>query len=156
MTALAVVLACLTGSPAPLPECPAQRVACKALRGDYGTLKPWQEKGYRALADGQPRFRMAVRTHYGPYEGRQGRVDAYGKPCTMRTLAANSIPRYSWVLLMEPHWELRQVLDCGAAGNDKRWTSRREGRGCEVWVDRWHPSPKLANVSGPVRIAVVR
>lgn len=151
MTALALAVMMACGGAQPLPEKPAERIATKALRGDYGPLASWQRDGYRALLKGHRSYR-AYRTHYGPYEGRQGRVDAYGNRCTMRTLAANRLPRRAYVLLIE-RGELRQVLDCGARSNDRRFAERR---GLDLWIDRWHPSPSLRNVGGPVTIAVSR
>ena len=144
--ALAVMVACAP----PLPDAPAERIAHKALRGDFGKLASWQREGYSRIAEGPVQIKRAYRTHYGPYEGRQGRVDAYGNPCTMRTLASNRLPRRAYVLLIE-RGELRQVLDCGAKSNDRRFAYSRN---CEVWIDRWHPSPSLRDVGGPVTIAV--
>ena len=156
MRALLLAAVLLTGAPAPapapLPEAPAQRIAVKALAGEFGPLAGWQREGYGRIARGRFVTKRAWRTHYGPYEGRQGRVDAAGRPCTMRTLAANRIPRGAYVLLIE-RGELRQVLDCGAASNDRRFAARN---GCEVWVDRWHPSSRLRDVGGPVTVAVAR
>jgi len=151
MTAF-LLAASLVSAPRPDPFiAQARQVATKALRGDFGKLAPWQAKGYEAILRGPTRTMMAWRTHYGPYEGRQGRVDAYGQPCTKRTLAANRLRRRAWVLLMAPHWELRQVLDCGGRGNDAAFA---DANGCSVWVDRWHRSPALRNAGGRVRIAV--
>lgn len=153
MTAPLLALCLLfAGAPAALPENPVERVCAKALRGDFGALAGWQKEGYQALAKGH-RTHRAYYTHFGPYEGRQGRVDAYEQPCTMRTLASNKLPRRSWVLLQAPYWELRQVLDCGAKSNDRNFAYKHDR---EVWVDRWHPSPKLKDVGGPVTIAVSR
>jgi hypothetical protein len=149
MTVCALIVACLAGAPAPLPERPVERIATKALRGDFGRLEGWQREGYTRLLKGHRTYR-AYRTHYGPYEGRQGRVDAYGNPCTMRTLAANRLPRKAYVLLIE-RGELRQVLDCGARSNDRRFADRR---GLDCWIDTWEPHSRLRNVGGPVTIAV--
>ena len=150
MVAAMIALA-IAGGMEPLPADPVQRIATKALAGHFGALEPWQREGYQALLNGHKRLR-AYRTHYGPYEGRQGRVDARGRPCTMRTLAANRLKRGTWVLLLDEP-ELRQVLDSGARSNDARFADRHR---CDLWVDRWHPDPRLRNVAAVVGIAVAR
>jgi len=153
MTALAVVLAVMAGAPPPLPECPAQRVAHKALRGDYGKLAQWQREGYQAFADGQPKFLRAWRTYYSAHEGRQGQVDALGGRCDpTRTLAANALPMRSYVLILGPETKLRQVRDRGAKRNDRVFAHRR---GLDIWIDEHTANRRLLQAGGPVQIAVV-
>ncbi len=116
----------VTHSPDPFQQC-----AAKALRGDYGCLQNWQTHAYQLGLRRQVTVRgLAWRTSYYPWEGRQGRIDARGRPCTRRTAAANLLPRGAYIWLAEP-CQMRQVLDRGAHHNDH--VARRKG--AEVWVD---------------------
>ena len=67
---LAATLAALTHTPSPAHAAtPAQRVAVKALAGDYGKLAGWQVKGYRAILRGQYTYTgYAYLTSYGPWD----------------------------------------------------------------------------------------
>jgi hypothetical protein len=100
----------------PPPQTPAQRVAAKALAGDYGKLQDWQRKGYTAILKGtQPQ--LLVVTGYGPWEGRDGRVDCRGNKLTLGALASNRLPQGTFVYM--PTWGmLFRVVDCGAKSND--------------------------------------
>ena len=110
-----------------------RRVAMRALAGEFGELRDWQEEGYRrGLESGVTCDTKAWITVYGPWEGRQGRIDMRGRPCSWRTAAANEIPEGAWVW-SPADGRLRQVRDCGATNNDR--IARR--RGAALWVDLW-------------------
>lgn len=47
LTAVLLVLLFSSGAVCALPQDAFQRTAAKALRGDFGKLATWQEKGYR-------------------------------------------------------------------------------------------------------------
>lgn len=150
--ALAALTAALPTQP-DLPTDPAQRAATKALRGDHGTLKPWQATGYKLImTTGARADRTLVLTAYYGTEP-DGRRDRYGNPCTYRTCASNRLPRHAYVWTEQSN--LRQVLDCGARSNDRR-AARLGG----TWVDAWYRTPRAARAAGidgwvPVRGAVV-
>ena len=148
--ALAVMMAC---GPAVLPEDPVDRVATKAIRGDFGKLAGWQREGYQALLSGH-RTMTAWRTFYSAHEGRQGQVDALGGRCDpTRTVAANALPMRSYVLFMGPKTKLRQVRDRGAKRNDRAFAHRR---GLDLWIDEHTTDRRLLQAGGPVTIAVSR
>lgn len=150
--AVAALTAAMPTAPE-LPADPAQRAAVKALRGDHGTLKPWQDKGYRLIVStGAKADRTLVLTAYYGTEP-DGRHDRYGNPCTYRTCASNRLPRHAYVWTERTN--LRQVLDCGARSNDRR-AVRLGG----TWVDAWYRTPRAARAAGidgwvPERGAVV-
>lgn len=124
-----------------LPADPAQRAATKALRGDHGTLKPWQATGYKLIIKtGAKADRTLVLTAYYGTEP-DGRRDRYGNPCTYRTCAANKLPRHAYVWTERSN--LRQVLDCGARSNDRR--AERLGG---TWVDIWFKHASNARAAG--------
>ena len=76
------------------PQDVFQRCAREALSGRWGKLQPWQEEAYRmGLRRGTRIAGRVFLTAYYPWEGRSGRVDSAGAPCTKRTAAANRIPR---------------------------------------------------------------
>ena len=112
---------------------PFQRTAVRALSGEWGALPDWKREAYaRGLLAGVTVRGKVFLTAYYPWEGRDGRIDSRGNPCTPRTAAANLIPRGSYVWIENP-CQMRQVLDCGAKSNDR--VARR--RGCDLWVDLW-------------------
>ena len=118
---------------ATLPSDPFQRCAMRALRGDFGPLKPWQEEAYRlGLERGVMVQGRVFLTAYYPWEGRSGRVDCRGNPCSPRTAAANRLPYGSYVWVANP-CGVRQVLDRGARSNDRI----ADRRGCDLWLDLW-------------------
>lgn len=119
-----------------LPENPIQRVAHKALKGEYGNLEDWQYKAYKyALAQEASVNGVAWVTSYGPWEGFMfGEACAFGYGCSDSTAAANLIPSHYYVLIELPDgWEARRIEDCGAKRND--FLARRKG--AQVWIDRW-------------------
>ena len=127
---MAGLLAC--SSPA-LPSDAFRTCAVQALSGRWGPIAPWQRKAYqRGLDQGVTVGPRIWLTSYGPWEGRMGQVDARGRRCTDRTLAANALPLGTYVWLENP-CQMRQVLDRGARSNDRR--ARRKG--CSWWADLW-------------------
>ena len=139
------------------------RTAVKALRGDYGKLHDWQREGYqRGLTQGSTTTQVFVLTQYNAREGRSGRVDSKGNPCTWRTAASNKIKRgkYIWTEITG----MRQILDCGASSNDYceefRKALSRAGFTSGKWVDIWFPTARAARRAGltgwsPARGAII-
>ena len=155
--ALIILAVCKSCSADGLPEDPFRRAATKALRGDFGTLKPWQRQGYeRGLAQGVTANTPLVLTAYLGTE-RDGRIDRRGRQLPgpngtgMETCASNRIPENSWVWARE---ELRQVRDCGSLRNDFCKLFRQACRlgGVSVseahWVDYWWPNAATARRHG--------
>ncbi len=150
MTAALLALAALTATPALAAEpwksfgsslphtaagdrTPAQRVAVKALAGDYGKLAEWQRKGYAAILRGtEPRL-LVVTGYWHGEEG--GTTTAAGTHCKPGVLASNKLPR--WLYVYMPTWgRLFRVEDCGSQRNDKRDDVTRHGPNA-VWADVW-------------------
>lgn len=108
--------------------------ADKALRGDFGPLRPWQRRAYeRGLRSCHADLvRMTV---YGPWEGYDRNEGcAYGLGCNETVAASNTLPGLSVIWVPYPA-HLRAIGDTGAAWNDP--TAREEG--CRYWVDLWIP-----------------
>jgi hypothetical protein len=111
-----------------------RRCATKALRGDFGKLKPWQRNAYqRGMAHGVRTSRVWL-TVYRPPQYRRGEGTAYGYGCSEEVAACNALPRGTVVWVQNPA-HLRVVGDTGAKGNDR--IARR--RGGEFWLDAWIP-----------------
>jgi hypothetical protein len=122
---------------------PFQRTATKALRGDFGKLHDWQRIGYtRGLKLGVTTSHKFLVTAYHAGEGRDGRIDNRGRPCTERTAASNRVKRGSYI--WTEAWGIRQVLDCGARSNDRK----ADRAGCDSWLDLWFPSARAARRAG--------
>lgn len=137
--ALGLLAALALGQPwsAQDPSDPFQACALRALRGDFGELPPWKREAYlRGLERGVRVRGWAWRTSYYPWEGRQGRIDARGKPCTLRTAAANRLPLGTYVWIQTP-CQMRQVLDRGSRYNDRV----AKHKGADLWLDTWEPRP---------------
>jgi len=125
---------------ASLPTDLFQRCAQKVLAGEYGTIPQWKWDAYKCGAErGVTVAGKAWVTCYGPNEGRQGRVDNKGKPCTPRHAAANKIKRgrYVWVARAKKGGgaTMRRVLDSGARSND----GVARSKGARLWIDIWYP-----------------
>lgn len=142
---LAVSLACLcrfAAAATDLPNDPFQRTATKALRGDFGKLHEWQRTGYaHGLKVGVTTGHKFCVTAYLGTEP-DGRVDSRGNRCTLRTAASNRVRRGSFV--WTERWGIRQVLDRGAASNDRK----ADRAGCDSWLDLWFPSGAHARRAG--------
>lgn len=116
-----------------LPADPLQRVAAKALRGDYGKLENWQRVGYeQALKYGGVKRKIWLTSYYTE-EGfpRGATCRWWGEGCSERVAAANELPGFAFIWI--PEVGLRQVLDTGARSNDS--VARRKG--AHHWVDIW-------------------
>lgn len=140
---------------ADLPADPVQRVAEKALAGEYGDLERWQEKAYQyALAQGTAPAGLCWQTYYTPYEGYdRGEATAHGYGCSERTAAANAIPAHWYVMVELPGgWTVRQIQDTGASFNDP--VARRKG--AKLWIDLWSDKREHTNVSSITRYALIR
>jgi hypothetical protein len=136
MNALLLIAAALTMT-RPAPQAPPQDAlticATKALRGDFGKLKPWQERWYRnALDHGAARHRV-WETQYGPWDRHPFKGDDYH-------LAANELPMGT-VVWIYPPGQLRKVMTTGAHRNDRiaRGKKFKDGTSCgyEFWADVW-------------------
>ena len=126
-----LLLAALLGV-APAQQTPGQRVAARALSGEFGKLAPWQRDGYTRLLR-QPEARTLVLTAYWPAEGRQSQVDCRGRKLTRGAMASNRLPQGTFVYI--PSWGRSfRVVDRGSRSNDRRAGSR--GTWCDVWVSR--------------------
>ncbi len=118
-----------------------RRTAHKALAGQFGTLAPWQARGYKAgLAKGSTCSRAITLTAYYGTEA-SGRIDAHGTRCSTRTCASNRLPQYSYVWTTRSG--LRQVLDTGSRRNDLK----ASGLG-GTWVDVWYRDKQSARRAG--------
>jgi hypothetical protein len=123
-------------------DSPFQQCAKKALKGEFGKLKEWQVIGYKAgLKPGRTSNTTIWLTAYYKIEGSQGKNDCKGRPCSLRTAAANTIKQDSFVWTK---YGLRQVRDRGAKSNDH--VAKRKG--AAHWVDYWYESPKYNQFGG--------
>jgi len=99
-----------------LPQDPFQRCAVRALRGDWGTLQPWQRDAYAwGLARGltvPPENRAKV-TSYGPWEP-CGDTTYSGEPVSLRWVSVDPSVVPLGTLLWTP-WGLRYAMDTGGA-----------------------------------------
>jgi len=130
---------------ADLPQDPLQRCATKALRGDFGTIKPWQAKGYRAaLTEGVTVQGKAWVTSYYPQEGFwRGKPTRSGIGVTERSAAVQrrDWQRHRGAYVWTQAYGLRIVEDTGANSN----TRVARNRGAGIWLDYWFPRPYRAN-----------
>jgi len=132
-----------------LPDYPPHRAATKALMGDYGTLKPWQELGYEKLLTVEPKPMLAWITNYWSGERGVNRTTASGRTVSSRVAAMIDKPWGTWVLISLPDgYELRQIFDTGSRRN----LSRARSRGAQTWVDRWVPRRDRQSWVRPVYI----
>lgn len=170
---------CISPAHAALPTDPAQRVAEKALAGQFGKLEHWQKKAYRyALAQDAHISGIAWVTHYTPREGfYRGKAVRWGQGCSERVAAAIMIDRAwyrglpanerdrpgldlsrqvwtgDYVLVDLPTgWQVRQILDTGAMNN--LLIARRKG--CDIWIDHWTDKESLRMKSWHCPFAVIR
>ena len=149
MIALAICAALATADLAVQPpwlmeEDPFRRCAMKALAGEFGDLQAWQMRAYQVgLMKGVKADKWICLTAYLGTDA-DGKHDAFGQPCTMRTIACNRfgprkngwpVERYIWT-----KYGIRQVLDCGAWSNDRQ----ADKRGCDLWADYWFPTGHAA------------
>jgi len=127
-------------SPGPrntLPEDDCLRCATKALRGDFGVLESWQEKGYRRLLQNGARRRIAWVTHYWTGEPGVNSTTASGRRVERGRTAAmleprSGMPYGTFVLVSLPSgYELRQVWDTGSRRNK----GRAQRKGADTWID---------------------
>jgi hypothetical protein len=136
---------------AALPDDPFQRCAVRALRGDFGKLQSWQERGYQlGIKYGAKANTKTWNTCFYGTEA-SGRTTRWAGRCSWRTCAANRLPAGAYV--WHEKGNLRVVEDTGAHSND----SHADRLGCEMWVDWWAPCPGDAPFDTHVaRIAVIR
>lgn len=134
----------IDGPATTLPTDPLQRAATKALRGDFGPLKPWQRNGYAAaLKRGVTVQGKAWVTSYYPSEGFwPGKPTRSGIGVSLRSAA---VCRREWQSLRgrwvwTAAYGLRVIEDTGANSNHK-YAARK---GADRWLDfyflRNHPA----------------
>jgi len=115
---------------------PIQRVAEKALSGDFGTLTDWQRQGYEKLLRVTPKKKLAWITNYSHLDPGCNRTTASGRKVSKRVAAMLDVPFGSYVLIDLPGgYELRQVMDRGSRANLRR----AQRRGAVTWCDRYLP-----------------
>jgi len=140
-------------------ELPAdvQRVAEKALRGEFGELEDWQHKAYTLALEQRVQLMpgRAWVTGYTPSEGfYRGKPVRWGFGCSERVCAMIMVDRdsqtrkwpdskwrggkvwtgyYILIELSPGRFEMRQVLDTGS----KRNLQRAYSKGLVTWIDRW-------------------
>lgn len=111
-----------------------RQCAEKALRGEFGKLRPWQRNAYqRGLSAGVRTVRV-WQTIYCPPQYRRGERTASGRGCSEEIAAANALPGGTVVWIANPA-HLRVIGDTGARGNDR--VARRKG--ATLWLDLWLP-----------------
>jgi len=149
LAVLAAAPALQQAADACLPEDPLQRCATKALRGDYGPLKPWQRDGYAAaLAQGTTVQGRAWVTSYYPAEGfPRGQHCRSGIGVSERSAAVRSCDwtkhRGQWVWTAA--YGIRVVEDTGANSNHR--AALRHG--ADLWLDYWFPRARNGNPVTP-------
>ena len=140
--------------PAPtLPTDPFQRVATRALAGEFGELEPWQAAGYsRGLELGLTASQALVLTQYNYHEP-DGKIDRRGRACSLRTCAVSQ-ERFrhlenAWIWTPKG---IRQVRDSGANSNERhknfRAAVKRAGLSEPIWCDYWYKSASHARRAG--------
>jgi hypothetical protein len=124
------------------PDCPYELMAIRSIRGEFGDLEKWQERGYTKLLDEGGVKKTAWVTQYYPSEGfPRGQGTRWGVGVDERVIAANELPASSWVILLNVG--IRQVLDTGANSNDS--VARRKG--ADHWLDLWVPKSNMYGFS---------
>lgn len=111
-----------------------RQCATKALRGEFGRLRPWQRNAYQRGLSGGVRCVTVWQTIYCPPQYRRGEGTAHGYGCDETIAAANALPGGTVVWIASPA-HLRVIGDTGARGNDR--VARRKG--ATLWLDLWLP-----------------
>jgi hypothetical protein len=116
------------------PESHYKLMAIRSIRGEFGPLQTWQERGYIKFLDEGGVKKTAWVTQYYPSEGfPRGQGTRWGVGVNERVIAANELPASSWVIILNVG--IRQVLDTGANSND----SVARKKGADHWLDLWVP-----------------
>jgi len=143
MKLLILSLLLLTVAAADLPADPVQRVAAKALRGDYDPLEQWQRQGYEKLLTVTPTKKLAWITVYNENCLGCNFTTASGRRVSHRVAAMIDKPWATWVLVDLPEgYQLRQVFDTGSrrniwrAQNPEKCDSNRPP--AETWIDLYY------------------
>ncbi len=130
---------------ADLPADPVQRVAAKALAGEYGVLEQWQWDGYNKAAHlGEPLVGiLAWITVYNENCPGCNFITASGRWVSERVAAMIDVKWATWVLVdLDTGYQLRQVFDTGSrrniwrAQNPEKCESSR--RPAETWIDLYY------------------
>ena len=135
--------------PADLPANPVQRVAEKALDGQFGELAHWQEQGYEKLLRVTPIKKLAWITVYNENDLGCNKTGASGRHVSHRMAAMIDKPWGTWVLVdLDTGYQLRQIFDTGSrrniwrAQNPKKCGSNRPP--AQTWIDLYYsPSAML-------------
>jgi len=142
-----------SGADMPLPLDPFRRCATKALRGDFGTLRPWRQAAYAwGLATGVTCCGVAKVTSYGhkwePAWLAGGTQTASGSRVHLGGCASN--PEIPFGTLIWTPYGLRYVTDRGGwvkvgyarvYGRMKRVTNARETANLDYYT--WRPMATL-------------
>jgi hypothetical protein len=128
-----------------LPTDPLQRVAQKAIRGDFGVIPAWKLNGYKAaLATGATVQGRAWVTSYYPSEGfYEGKRTRSGIGVTMRSAAVQRADwkRFRGCWVWTAAYGIRLVEDTGANSN----TRVARSKGADRWLDYWFPKARNGN-----------
>ncbi len=151
-----LTIGCMVGAEveeAPLPEDPFQRVAVRALRGEWGELAEWQRLGYERIAAGEGQQMRLWVTFYWPKSPNcsGGSRTASGMPVNRRIAAMldRRNPWGDWVLVALPEgMQLRQVYDTGSRANH----ARAVRQGADTWVDLWEPRRRMQSFVRPALV----
>lgn len=120
-------------------------------------LSAWQREGYTEGMKSR-RWAKVKQTVYCPPVFKRGQGTRWGRGCSERVLASNTLREGTYVFCVWHHGkqlltQLRQVWDTGADWNDG--AARRIG--CDFWIDAWVPRVGWEGMSGtPARnVAVI-
>lgn len=132
-------------TPDALPSDPLQRVAQKAIRGDFGVIPAWKLNGYKAaLATGATVQGRAWVTSYYPSEGfYEGKPTRSGIGVTLRSAAVQRADwkRFRGCWVWTAAYGIRLVEDTGANSN----TRVARSKGADRWLDYWFPKARNGN-----------
>ena len=137
-----IILILATGAAEATPPwtpCQFQRVAQRALAGEFGELATWQRDGYALIALGRGDTQRAWITYYWSGEPGVNRTTASGMGVSSRVAAMLDVPFGSYALVpVGDGYQLRQVYDRGSRANIRR----AQSRGASTWIDLWVPRPR--------------
>ena len=129
-----------------LPKDVFQRIATKAIRGDFGKIPSYKMDLYTRGLSQKAKCNTPVwlTCYFGTEAG--GKKDARGNSCTRLTAACNKVPQGTW--LWSPRFGFRKVLDTGSRNNDylarhplKDSHGHHQWRPAKFWADIWYPEP---------------
>jgi alkanesulfonate monooxygenase SsuD/methylene tetrahydromethanopterin reductase-like flavin-dependent oxidoreductase (luciferase family) len=126
---LAALLLCLPAHAGGTSGVSLARVAKRAIRGDFGKLRPWQADAYRTILKRNIRAtRLCWRTDFGAWEGQHTGCGGYH--LDEYSCAANRLTQGTVIWIAGG---LRRVQDTGAHYND----GIADRKGASMWIDLW-------------------